>query len=128
LRIRAPKVRLRLSEEPDDEARKYPEFPGLVRLTTEGGDAHGEYVGFDLLDMKRPEVVEEVGGMELYALVVFKYLPIENQPYAYDGLIITPVEGENTYRRVGTFEFERENFKSEEMLNGDEFVEEVTLI
>jgi len=105
--IKAPKVRLHLSAEPDDAERKCPEYPGLVRMTMAGGDAHREYVVFDLLDTTRPEVVEE-GHMGIYALVVFKYQPIDDQPFMYDGLMITPAEGENTYRRVRIFEFERE--------------------
>ena len=92
MRIKAPKVRLHLSAEPDEDEMKCPEYPGLVRVTTAGGDAHGVYVGFDLLDTKRSEVVEEVGHMEIYAMVVFKYQPIDDQPFMYDGFMITPAE------------------------------------
>lgn len=64
----------------------------------------------------------------LPSLVVLKYQPIDNQPFVYGGLTVTPAGQENTYRRVGAFEFERDIFASEEIVNGEQLVEEVILV
>jgi hypothetical protein len=99
LKLEAPIEPALLSKEPD----RGPHF----RISFAGCSSGQEYPGFDL----EPEDSDELLQLNLYALFLFSKKPrgAYDDSMRYIALLVTPVEGQAAYRRIGIIESTAEN-------------------
>ncbi|KAH8686168.1 heterokaryon incompatibility protein-domain-containing protein [Ilyonectria robusta] len=103
LRLKAPLVPLTLSD------TKGP--TGHMFLRTLDGD-EGCYAGFDVIDRNSKVSAEKVRAMQLFALIMVRTAPTEDDPDStYFALIVEPAGSEmETFRRIGFLLCGRETF------------------
>lgn len=117
LRLKAPLVPLTLSD------AKGP--TGHMFLRTLDGD-EGCYAGFDVIDRNSKVSAEKVRAMQLFALIMVRTAPTEDDPDStYFALIVEPTGSEKeTFRRIGFLLCGRETFGPKDL----EKISEVKLV
>jgi hypothetical protein len=108
LRLKAPLVPLTLSD------AKGP--TGHIYLRTLAGD-EGCYAGFDLVDRNFKVSADRVRAKELYALVIVRTVPDEDDPEStYFAMIVEPTGSETgTMRRLGFLLSDRATFGPDDL-------------
>ncbi|SPJ79275.1 related to tol protein [Fusarium torulosum] len=113
--LRAPMIKMELSELPEPDEDKLSGFRRNMRLCTPRGSRFGAYSSFDGLRGQTDETQSWVKRREVFALVLSEgrnlWFSTEDN-VSYHALLIIPIEeekrveaGRNEFRRVGTIRF-----------------------
>jgi hypothetical protein len=137
--LRAPMIKMKLSELPEPDENKLSGFRRNMRLCTPRGSAFGAYSSFDGLRGQTDETQSWVKKKEVFALVLsegrnLSYTTEDN--VLYHTLLIMPIEeerrveaGRKEFRRVGTIHFDSKCLgDDEEVLRDSSGFVEVVLV
>ncbi|KAF4458719.1 HET-domain-containing [Fusarium albosuccineum] len=136
--LRAPMVKMELSELPDiDEAKLPKDWRRNMRLCTPQGDRYGSFSSFDGIQGQTAETRAWVERNEIFALFLSKRDYLGNSPdipWSYHALLVIPVNperqvraGRKEFRRVGTTHLDSDSIGSDEEVvrNSDRFLEAI---
>ncbi|KIL88236.1 tol protein [Fusarium avenaceum] len=137
--LRAPIIKMELSELPEPDEDKLSGYRRYMRLCTPRGNRFGAYSSFDGLNGHTDETRSWVKSKDIFALVLSEgknlwYTTDDN--VSYHALLIMPIEkekrveaGREEFRRVGTLRFNSECLgDDEEILRDSSGFVEVVLV
>jgi hypothetical protein len=136
--LRAPMIKMELSELPEPDEDKLSGFRRNMRLCTPRGSRFGAYSSFDGLRGHTDETQAWVKSNEVFALVLAEGRNLwyaTEDDVSYHALLIMPIEeekrveaGRKEFRRVGTLRFGSDCLGDDEVLQDSSGFVEVVLV